>query len=104
MIERLIEQLADEGDVLVRGQQPLGRVRYHLSIYQHFSASGEQVPASLKIEGHITPLEKLDLKDLLQHRAELTLQLSDGQSVDFFVTHPDGTIRSTGRGLYRHDT
>ena len=104
-MQRLIEQLADEGNVLVGGRQPLGRVRYHLSVYQHFSSTdGEQVPASLKIEGHITPLEKLDLADLLKRRAELTLQLSDGQSVDFFVTHADGTIRSTGRGLYRHDT
>jgi hypothetical protein len=101
-MQRLIEQLADEGNVLVKGRQPLGRVRYHLSVYQHFSPTdGEQVPASLKIEGHITPLDAFDLGDLLHGRSELTLQLADGQSVDFFVTHADGTIRSSGRGLYR---
>jgi hypothetical protein len=101
-MQRLIEQLADEGNVLVKGRQPLGRVRYHLSIYQHFSSTdGEQVPASLKIEGHITPMDTLNLEELFQRRSELTLELADGQAVDFFVAHADGTIRSTGRGLYR---
>ena len=104
-MQRLIEQLADEGDLLFQGHQSLGRVRYHLSVYQHFSsADGESVPASLKVEGHITPVDDLDLGELLRQRSELTLQLADGQAVDFFVTNADGTIRSTGRGIYRNES
>jgi hypothetical protein len=104
-MQRLIEQLADEGDVLVEGHKPLGRVRYHLSVYQHFSgADDEPVPASLKVEGHITPVDDLDLTNFLERKAELTLRLADGQTIDFLITHADGTIRSTGRGLLKSGT
>ena len=101
-MQRLIEQLADEGDVLVEGGRAVGRVRYHLSVYQHFSsADDEPVPASLEVEGKITPVDDLDLTEFLRRRAELTLRLANGQAVDFLITHADGTIRSTGRGLHK---
>jgi hypothetical protein len=34
-------------------------------------------------------------------RTELTLPLADGRLLDFSVVNRAGTIRSTGRGLYR---
>ena len=100
-MQRLIEQPADDGDVL-KGRTRVGRVHYHLSVYQHFSeAEDESVPASLEVEGHITPLEALDLAEFHQRRAELTLRLADGRVLDFLVANGEGAIRSTGRGLYR---
>ena len=99
-MQRLIEQPADDGDVL-EGRTRLGRVHYHLSVYQHFSeADDEAVPASLEVEGHITPLDALDLAAFHQRRAELTLRLADGRVLDFSMADGEGTIRSTGRGLY----
>ena len=101
-MQRLIEQLADEGDILFEDRQSLGRVRYHLSVYQHFSDADDiRVPASLNVEGHIKPVGNLDMTELLRRRSELTLRLPDGQAVDFLLTHADGTIRSTGRGLHK---
>ena len=100
-MQRLIEQPADDGDVL-EGRTRLGRVHYHLSVYQHFSeADDEAVPAFLEVEGHITPLDDLDLAEFHQRRAELTLRLADGRVLDFLIANGEGAIRSTGRGLYR---
>src|SRR5947208_14848982 len=51
-VQRLIEQPVDEGDVW-EGLSRLGRVRYHLAVYQMFSmVEDEPVPASLDVEGH----------------------------------------------------
>jgi hypothetical protein len=101
-MQRLIEQLADEGDVH-EGRIRLGRVRYHLSVYQHFSEVDDQsTGAALEAEGHITPVDHLDLADLHRRRSEMRLRLADGRVLDFLMANPDGTIRSTGRGLYAH--
>jgi hypothetical protein len=63
-VQRLIEQPADAGDVL-EGDVPLGRVLYHLSVYQQFSESdAESVPVYLEVEGRITPVHQLDLAEL----------------------------------------
>jgi hypothetical protein len=98
-MQRLVEQPTEDGDVFA-GWVCLGRVHYHLSVYQHFSdAEGETVPADLTVEGRLVPRDRLDLLD---HRgAELTLRLADGRRLDFSVVDDAGRIRSTGRGLYR---
>ena len=99
-MQRLIEQPVDQGDVLEGGTR-LGRVHYHLSVYQHFSEDEELTGAvHFDVEGHITSLEALDLPDLHRRRAELTLQLADGRVLDFSVMDREGAIRSTARGLY----
>jgi hypothetical protein len=98
-MQRLIEQPADNGDVL-KGAVHIGRVHYHLSVYQHFSEGEETVPAGLVVEGRITPLDGVDLADLHRRGSELTLRLADGRTLDFSVVNDDGTIRSTGRGLH----
>lgn len=99
-MQRLIEQPTGNGDVL-QGGKPLGRVHYHLSVYQHFSENkDESVPASLEVEGRIIPWDSLDLAGLHEQRAELTLRLADGRLLNFSITDGGGTIRSTGRGLY----
>jgi hypothetical protein len=99
-MQRLVEQPADEGEVF-EGASRVGRVSYHLSVYQHFSgAEGEFVPAHLEVEGRITPVEAVDLKALHQHAAEFTLHLADGRFLDFSIASDAGRIRSTGRGLY----
>ena len=84
------------------GSARLGRVYYHLSVYQQFSAAeGEFVPEHFDVEGRITPLETIDLAALHERAAELTLFLADGRRLDFSIANAAGTIRSTGRGLYR---
>ena len=99
-MQRLVEQPADEGDMF-GGKARIGRVHYHLSVYQHFSeAEGDFVPAHFEVEGRITPLDPVDLLALHQQAAELTLHLADGRRLDFSVANEQGTIRSTGRGLY----
>ena len=100
-MQRLIEQPTDDGDIL-EGPTPLGRVHYHLSVYQQFSeADAEPVAAALDVEGHISPLEPLNMAELHLRRPELTLRLADGRTLDFTMANADGTIRSTARGLYR---
>ena len=102
-MQRLIEQPADEGQVL-QGGLLLGRVHYHLSVYRHFSdLEGEPVPAGIEVEGVIMPREGIDLTDLQRGQPDLTLQLADGRLLDFSIVAADGAIRSTGRGLFaRH--
>lgn len=100
-MQRLVEQPTGNGDMF-EGLVRLGRVHYHLSVYQHFSdAEEESVPANLEVEGRITPLDGLDLIELHPRGSELTLRLADGRPLDFSITDGDGQIRSTGRGLYR---
>lgn len=100
-MQRLIEQTADEGDVF-EGPAHLGRVHYHLAVYQYFSdAANEPVPANLEVEGRITTLDALDIVELHRRESELTLHLADGRLLDFLIANQEGTIHSTGRGLYR---
>lgn len=100
-MQRLIEQPTGDGDI-VQGRARLGRVHYHLAVYQHFSSVEDvPVPVSLDVEGHITASDALDLMAVQQRRSELTLRLSDGRLLDFSIVNGAGTIRSTGRGLHR---
>lgn len=100
-MQRLIEQSADEGDVVER-EVHLGRVHYHLAVYQHFSdQEGEPVPANVEVEGHVTALDGQSVAELHRTKAELTLQLADGRLLDFVITNENGAIRSTGRGLFK---
>jgi hypothetical protein len=99
-MQRLVEQPADEGDIF-GGASRIGRVHYHLAVYQHFSESeGGPAPLHFEVEGRITPIEQVDLPALHQQAAELTLHLADGRRLDFSIANDQGTIRSTGRGLY----
>ena len=98
-MQRLIEQPADDGDVLEAATY-IGRVHYHLSVYQRFADDNEAVPADLVVEGRITPLDDLDLPDLHRRGAELTLRMADGRTLEFSVGNENGVIRSTGRGLH----
>ena len=100
-MQRLIEQPRDDGEIF-EGGVCLGRVHYHLAVYQHFSdAEGESVPAHLEVEGRIAPLDEMNLTTLHQRAADLTLRLADGRTLDCALTDHEGRIRSTGRDLYR---
>lgn len=99
-MNRLIEQPSDEGEVL-QGKTRLGRVHYHLSIYQHFPEEPDGAgSAHLEAEGKLKPIDQLDLKTFTERHTELTLCLADGRLLEFTVADAGGTIRSTGRGLY----
>jgi hypothetical protein len=100
-VQRLIEQPADEGDVL-NGDVRLGRVLYHLSVYRQFAeADDEATLTSLVVEGRITPVDRLDLPAFFRRRTELRLHLADGRWLDFLMANETGAVRSTGRGLHR---
>ena len=98
-MQRLIEQPSDNGELLV-GDASVGRVHYHLAVYQHFSDSAnESVPANLEVEGRIVAPDEVDLSSMHSAGTELTLRLADGRSLEFSLVDADGRIRSTGRGL-----
>jgi hypothetical protein len=99
-MQRLIEQPTGDGEVR-EDARVLGRVHYHLSVYQHFSpVEGQPVPGSVEVEGRLTALDALDFADLQGRRVELTLYLNDGRALEFLVSDADGAIHSTGRSLY----
>src|SRR5436309_3322059 len=100
-MQRLVEQPSDEGEMF-EGNAALGRVHYHLSVYQHFSeVEGEPVAASFDVEGRVVALDAIDLPVLHSKGSEYTLRLSDGRSLDCSLVDADGLLRSTGRGLYK---
>jgi hypothetical protein len=101
-MQRLIEQPVGDGDVFEEGGR-IGRVHYHLAVYQHFSDEGEPVPANLEVEGRISAPDDLDIAGLHRLGLEFTLRLADGRALDFRIVHEDGTIHSTARGLYKPD-
>jgi len=101
-MQRLIEQPVGEGEVFEENGR-VGRVHYHLAVYQHFSEAGEPVPANFEVEGRITAQDDLDVAGLHRLGLELTLRLTDGRALDFRIVHEDGTIHSTARGLYIAD-
>jgi len=103
-VERLIEQPVGDSEML-EGHASIGRVHYHLSIYGHYSdLENEPVPIHLKVEGRLTPVDRLDFAEFHQRHADLTLRLADGRTLDFRVTNDEGAIRSTGRGLHVSQT
>lgn len=99
-MQRLIEQPVGDGDVF-EGPVYVGRVRYHLAVYQHFSEEDGKasVPAHPEVEGRITTIDHLDLADPHWKGAELTLHLADGRALDFSIANEGGAIRATGRGF-----
>lgn len=101
-MQRVIEQPIGDGDLFEEGGR-LGRVHYHLDVYQHFAEDGEAVPANLEVEGRISGPEDLDIAGLHRLGLEFTLHLADGRALDFRFVHEDGTIRSTARGLHSPD-
>jgi hypothetical protein len=98
-MQRLVEQPVGEGELFEEGGR-LGRVHYHLAVYQHFSGDGEPVPSNLEVEGRITGADALDIPGLHRLGLELTLRLADGRALDCRISDRNGTIRSTARGLY----
>ena len=99
-MQRLVEQPSGDGEVFV-GSMSLGSAHYHLSVYQHFSASeDESVPANVEVEGHLRP-HGVDVAELHRRGSELTLRLSDGRALDFSFIDSAGRLRSTGRQLYQ---
>jgi hypothetical protein len=100
-MQRIVEQPSDTGEMFA-GRVSVGRVHYHLSVYQHFSETEDEVlPPNLEVEGRIAPLDDLDLVELRGRGSEFTLRLADGRSLDLSMTDEEGRVRSTGRGLYR---
>jgi hypothetical protein len=102
-MQRLIEQPVAEGQVFGESAY-LGRVHYHLAVYQHFpDEDGEPVPPNLEVEGRVTGLDGINVPELHARAVELTLRLADGRTLDFHIVDEDGTIHSTARGLYTSD-
>jgi hypothetical protein len=100
-MQRLVEQPADEGEVF-EGPMHIGRVHYHLAVYQHFSEAEEEIVApNLEVEGRIMAVDHLDVMDLHRRRTELTLRLADGRLLDFLIANDEGAIKSTGRGFHK---
>ena len=95
-MQRLIEQPSDDGDLLEEGAH-VGRVHYHLAVYQHFSEqAGEAVPSHVEVEGRLTSLDDLKVEELHGLPLEWTLWLADGRILDFTFVNEEGAIHSTG--------
>ena len=95
-MQRLIEQPSDDGDLLEEDAH-VGRVHYHLDVYQHFSEqAGEAVPSHVEVEGRLTGLDDLKVKELHGLPLEWTLRLADGRILDFTFVNEEGAIHSTG--------
>jgi hypothetical protein len=99
-MQRLVEQPSGDGEIF-EGTMCLGSAHYHLSVYQHFSGSPEDVvPANVEVEGRLRP-RGVDIAELHRRGSEFTLRLSDGRALDFSFIDGDGRLRSTGRQLYQ---
>jgi len=99
-MHRLVEQPSGDGEIF-QGSLSLGGAHYHLSVYQHFSrADDESVPANVEVEGHVRTHD-VNVAELHQRRSELTLRLSDGRALDFWLIDNAGRLHSTGRQLYQ---
>ena len=99
-MQRLIEQPSDDGDLLEEDAH-VGRVHYHLDVYQHFSEqAGEAVPSHVEVEGRLTGLDDLKVEQLYELPLEWTLRLADGRALDFDFVNEGGAIHSTGRGFH----
>jgi hypothetical protein len=99
-MQRLVEQPSGDGEIF-QGSLSLGSAHYHLSVYQHFSGADEEsVPANVEVEGHLRTHD-VNVAELHQRRSELTLRLSDGRALDFWLTDTAGRLHSTGRQLYQ---
>jgi hypothetical protein len=101
-MQRLIEQPSGDGDLFEEGGR-LGRVHYHLDVYQHFADNGEPVPPNFEVQGRITGPDDLDVASLHRLGLEFTLRLADGRALDFRFVQEDGSIHSTARGLHNPD-
>ena len=98
-MDRLIEQPTGDANVL-DGRHVLGRVHYHLAVYQHFTQTEDaSVPTVRHVEGRLTPVDPLNFPALHRRRAELILHLADGRRLMCHITSDEGRIRSTGYGL-----
>lgn len=95
-MQRLIEQPSDDGDLLEEGAN-IGRVHYHLDVYQHFSEqAGEAVPPHVEVEGRLFGLGDLNVAQLHRLPLEWTLRLADGRILDVTFVNEEGAIHSTG--------
>jgi len=65
---------------------PVGRMPYHLSVYQH-----------------LCPCDWIDMTDLVQRAPELTLRLANGRCLDFSIMDTKGAIRSGGEACSKSD-
>jgi hypothetical protein len=54
----------------------------------------------LEVEGRIRPLDDLDVTSLHGLDVDFVLVLQDGRRLDLVFTGTEGTIHSTGRGLF----
>ena len=98
-MDRRIEQPTGDADVL-DGRHVLGRVHYHLAVYQHFTQTADDaVPTARHVEGRLTAVDPVNFPALHRRGAELTLRLADGRRLMCHVTSAEGRIRSTGSGL-----
>jgi hypothetical protein len=103
-MQRLIEQPSGDGR-LFEEAAPVGRVHYHLAVYQHFADHGDDpVPAHIEVEGRLTALDDFDVGRLHGLNFEWTLQLADGRALDIDFVDASGAIHSTGRGLHVNAT
>jgi hypothetical protein len=99
-MQRLVEQPSGDGEIF-QGSLSLGSAHYHLSVYQHFSRTDdESVPANVEVEGHVRTHD-VNVAELHLRRSELTLRLSDGRALDFWLIDTAGRLHSTGRQLYQ---
>jgi hypothetical protein len=91
----LLERLRGEGKVFA-GEKFLADVRYDVRVYQDYEEVQllegpiTRTPTSRSVQLNISPAIGAGLGE------RLTLHMSDGRKLDFFLTSPDGTCTGTG--------
>src|SRR5919201_6907884 len=101
MTQRLIDQPSGYGEVY-EGEEPRGAVRYSLSVYQSYGSEREQTtPGIVEIIGRLDPTGSMNLAELFERRADLTLLLTDGRRLDVQLRDARGNVVAIGgRGFY----
>jgi hypothetical protein len=94
---RVIEKLDGTGMILKPDGSVLGERKYHLVVLEELTdVGGGQIVAGIPdIQGRIE-LQNLEGTALVMKGEKLTLKLTDGRSLPFFVSDGDGTIAPAG--------
>lgn len=98
---KLVESPSGTGHLVPKGGGEAIEVRYRLSVYRNMLHAGnsEYIPGLLQIQGEVCKPGNA-IFTIQNVGKYFTLSLEDGRRLDFFFRDQNGSITSTGSGLY----